>query len=363
MAQGWRGFEGKDRRNQLETSLGPCDIRTKDPSNAGLRIGDGAVETARSTFAVLMPDQQFDAETLVSWVKLYGAVEAGSNAANTLKAKGRDLERFLAFLDEKVRSDHPDQWTKPVTAAFIRHLEDGERKKATTANRMLATLKHCATWIHSRRPFLAGNPTSGIRELVTDEPTWKGLSDIQVMRLRSAAEQMVMLKNRKDPAPHRDRAVFLVLLFTGLRVSELLSLLKDQYPGKHFLDVKRKGKLRTAKVFVPPEAREALDQYLSKERGEGAGKLFLSQARGQLDRQHVDRLLKQLASLANSRLPVDEHVKLSPHVLRHTFLRKLTEKHGVHFAMEAAGHASSKYIWRYVRPNDEEKEAAIGGLF
>ena len=32
------------------------------------------------------------------------------------------------------------------------------------------------------------------------------------------------------------------------------------------------------------------------------------------------------------------------HVLRHTMLRRITEKHGVQFAMEAAGHASSKYI-------------------
>jgi hypothetical protein len=44
-------------------------------------------------------------------------------------------------------------------------------------------------------------------------------------------------------------------------------------------------------------------------------------------------------------------------------LRRITEKHGVQFAMEAAGHASSKYIWRYVKPSDAQREQALEELF
>ncbi|MBX9625552.1 MAG: tyrosine-type recombinase/integrase [Gemmataceae bacterium] len=302
-----------------------------------------------------------DPDSLAAWVRLYGAVEAGANAANTVIAKGRDLGQFMRFFADRVRSDHPDQWTKSVTAAFLRHLEDDEHKKPTTVNRMLATLRHCAGWVHHRRPFLAGDPCDGVRELVTTEPAWKGLSDVAVMRLRSAAEQLVHLKARRNQHPLRDRAIFLVLLHTGLRVSELLSLDRVQYRGRSFHDVKRKGKVRTAKVFVPPEAREALDAYLAA--AEDRGPLFPSRAGVRLARQHVDRLLKQLVAQANSRLPATEQIRLSPHVLRHTFLRKVTQKHGVEFAMEAAGHASSKYIWRYVRPSEEQKEAALEDLF
>lgn len=299
--------------------------------------------------------------SLADWVRLYGSVEAGANAANTVLAKARDLGQFMRFFADRVRSDHPDQWTKTVTAAYLRHLEDAEGKKPTTVNRVLATLRHCAAWVHHRRPFLAGDPCAGVRELVTAEPVWKGLSDVSVMRLRSAAEQLVHLKGRADQHPLRDRAIFLVLLHTGLRVSELLALDRPQYRGRSFYDVKRKGKVRTAKVFVPPEARDALDAYLAV--GGNGGPLFTSRAGVRLERQHVDRLLKQLAAQANSRLPAEEQIRLSPHVLRHTFLRKVTQKHGVEFAMEAAGHASSKYIWRYVRPSEEQKEAALEDLF
>jgi hypothetical protein len=31
--------------------------------------------------------------------------------------------------------------------------------------------------------------------------------------------------------------------------------------------------------------------------------------------------------------------------------------------MRAAGHASTKYIWRYVKPSDEQTEAALEDLF
>jgi integrase/recombinase XerD len=301
-------------------------------------------------------------ENLAAWFHRYLAEEAGANAANTFRAKSRDLSQFLHFLADQLRSDHPDDWTKSITAAFLRRLE-GQRRKPATANRVLSTLRHAASWIHERRPFLAGHPCRGIQELVMDEPAWKGLSDVEVMRLRSACEQLAALKNRKNQHAVRDRAIFLVLLHTGLRISELLALDRRQYQGKHFTDVRRKGKVRTAKVFLPPEAREALDAYLTEERGEEAGPLFRSRAGEPLQRQHVDRLLKQLAAQASSKLPKDEHVRLSAHVLRHTFLRRVTEKHGVQFAMEAAGHASSKYIWRYVKPSEEQREKALEELF
>jgi integrase len=66
---------------------------------------------------------------------------------------------------------------------------------------------------------------------------------------------------------------------------------------------------------------------------------------------------------ASAKLPPEERLQFSAHVLRHTFLRKLARKKGVEFAMEAAGHCSSRYIWRYVKPSEDEKAEAVEGLF
>jgi integrase/recombinase XerD len=249
-----------------------------------------------------------------------------------------------------------------VTGGFLRHLQ-GAGKKPTSINRGLATLRHCAGWLHRLRPFLAGNPFDRIGDLQLDDPEWKGLSSLEVTRLCSAAEQLLMLKTGKNQLPIRDHAIFLVLLNTGLRVSELLDLDLAQYEGKHFLNVKRKGKKVTRSVFLPRDARDALDLYVKEVRDAEAGPLFCSRQSHRLARQNVDVVLKEIAARANAKLPEKERISLSAHILRHTMLRRVTEQRGVHYAMELAGHTSSNYIWRYVQPSDEEKEKALEDLF
>ena len=282
-----------------------------------------------------------------------------------MKAKARDLKLFLRFFSEEVGTDHPDNWTRPVTQAFLRHLEDEMSRKGTTVNRVLATLRHCAGWIHQRRAFLAGNPTKGIRELRIGEPEWRGLSSREIMRLRSASEQLAALKGQANQAASRDKAVFTVLLHTGLRVSELLYLDRRQYDGKGFRDIKRKGKVRTGQLPLPSEAREALHLYLEErdKRWPKKGPLICTSRGERMARQQVDRVCKQIAAQANSKLSAAEQIRLSAHDLRHTFLRALARKKGVEFAMEASGHTSSRHIWRYVRPSEEEKAEAVEGLF
>jgi integrase/recombinase XerD len=308
----------------------------------------------------LIPHERRD--SLSAWLSLYMTAEAAGGAEQTFRAKRHDLEGFLGFFERATRSDHPDQWTRSVTAAFLKSLSSGGRKP-TTINRTLATLRHAANWMHRQRPFLAGNPTERIADVQTDAPAWKGLTDLELMRLRSAAEQLLRLKTAKNQHAVRDHAVFLCLLHTGLRVSELLSLDLSQHEGKCFRDVKRKGRRVSAKVFLAAEAREALDRYLDAVRGRAAGPLFLSRSRLRLQRSNVHDALKALAAQANARLAPEEHVALSAHVLRHTMLRRVAQKNGLEFAMELSGHSSSNYIWRYVQPGDEEKERAVEGLF
>ncbi len=74
-------------------------------------------------------------------------------------------------------------------------------------------------------------------------------------------------------------------------------------------------------------------------------------------------MLRRIASQANARLPEKDHIEVSPHVLRHTALRKWTEKKGVQFAQKIAGHASERYIWRYVTPSESEMDEAAESLW
>ena len=228
---------------------------------------------------------------------------------------------------------------------------------------MVATLKHAAGWVHRQRPFLAGNPCERVADITVEDPEWRGLEDLQVNRLKSAAEQLLSLSQRADQNPVRDHAVLLVLLHTALRVSELLALDLNQYEGKHLKSIRRKGKKVTRELLLAQPAREALDRYLDEVRGRGPGPLFQSRAGARLAPQNIDTLLKEIAAQANATLPQKEHIHLSAHMLRHTALRKAAEKQDVRYAMKLSGHTSSKYIWRYTEPSRREQEQALEELF
>jgi integrase/recombinase XerD len=69
--------------------------------------------------------------------------------------------------------------------------------------------------------------------------------------------------------------------------------------------------------------------------------------------------MQRIAGQANANRPEKEHIQVTAHVLRHTFLRKPAEAKGVHYAREASGHQSDRYIWRYVKP-DRQSLAEAG---
>ena len=215
--------------------------------------------------------------SLIAWFNLYMGIEAGDQDSNTFKAKQSDLSRFISYFRRVTGSDHPDQWTRSVSQGFVKELlrakseRTGKKLAPTTVNRVLATLRNTARWIHHQRVFLAGYPMERISDVSIPEPEWRGLADVDVTRLKSAAEQLVHIHTRVDQNALRDQVILLVMLDTAFRVSELVSLDLEQYEGKHFRNVKRKGNHVTDRVFVGQASRDALDRYIREIRGNGPG--------------------------------------------------------------------------------------------
>lgn len=322
-----------------------------------------AVDTAQ-----LMPVET-DRKSLLAWFNLYMSVEVGEPDSNTFKAKKADLERFLEYFRSTLGCDDVDLWSVSTSKGFLNHLlrakseRTGEKLAPSTINRVLATLRNAARWIHKHRPFPAGFPLERVKDIQLSEPTWKGLSDADITRLKVAADQLEKIQTRSMQQPARDQAMLLVLLGTALRASELLGLDFSQYEGKHFKNVKRKGNHVTSFVFIPQDAREGLDRYVKDVRGSAPGPLFQSRTGKALAPQNLAEALARIADQANARLPEGEQIHLHPHILRHTALRRMAERKGIRFAQQMAGHASTKYIWRYVRPSEDEMEQALEDLF
>lgn len=304
--------------------------------------------------------------SLVGWLLAYCHAEVAGAPKTTLDAKKRDLQLFLGYFSKMMRSDSIDDWTRSVTLGFVGWLEDeandGKGYAPTSINRTLATLRRAARWIQNRRAFLAGDPFERVSDLVVTIPPAKGLSTLQRRRVLAAADKLVALQAQANQQPKRKRALLVVLLETGMRISETLRLTLDQYDGKYFRNVKRKGKRRDD-VYVSPEAREALTDYFENERGRGPGPLFQSRGGGPMLRKDADRYLKQIASMANANVPEEERVNLHAHLMRHTALKQAEAKFGRAFAQKKSGNVGMQHIERYVQPADEDYEQAMDKLY
>ena len=330
-------------------------------------MSDVALLPAADEPQVLIPQKNRD--SLTAWLALYMKIDGEACAEQTRLAKTQDLEWFLDYFTTVVPTDDKTRWTRSISEGFQKELKKarsertGRKLAPATINRVFATLRTAAKWIHGHRPFPAGNPMDRISDLTTPEPTWQGLSDLQMVHMKEAADQMLTLATAANQWPKRDYALFHVLHVTAMRVSELIGLDIDQYDGRYLVNVQRKGKTVTPKMFLVKAARTYLDDYLDAERGRKPGPLFQTRTGKRFSIQQVDYLLKKLAGLANATLPAKEHIDVHPHILRHTMLRKVREEKGLEYAIEYAGHVSEKYIRRYTMPSEQETEAALEELF
>ena len=145
----------------------------------------------------------------------------------------------------------------------------------------------------------------------------------------------------------RDRAILECLYSTGLRVSELCSLNRDQVNLKtREFAVRGKGrKMRI--VFLSERAEEWIGQYL-KLRSDNYESLFISYSRKSKDKVDLDggesrRLQRDTieAIVAKYRRLAGIVKKVTPHTLRHSFATQLLQNGAdIRSVQEMLGHSS-----------------------
>ena len=298
---------------------------------------------------------------LVDLIRLYGQVQVAGQAENTIAAKARDLARFADFYRDLYGHTDPAEWYPSVTREFVKRLQRDRRFSDATVHRVYSTVRHFARWAHQHAfEFPHGCPTDGVKPPPAPDADWKGLERKDELRLLNAARTLEQRPGRGSNQGARDLALIHCLLGTGLRVSELLALDLEQYDGRAFQRVPQKGGGRRT-VNIAAEARESLERYL-EQRDDDAQPIFTTRTGRRMGRQQAYDVLKRAEKQANAHLPERERFTVTPHVLRHTLLRKLAEQKGLQYAQKQSGHRSDRYIWRYVQPSEPALEEALADL-
>lgn len=260
---------------------------------------------------------------------------------------------------------------KEYRAALYQEGSRGGAASPATVNLAMAALRSFFGWLHESGKIPA-NPGWGLRDIRTQETV-----DQQALRWLSRKEQRALLRailgeetpgkvrslrDLSDPVRLRDLALVGMMLYAGLRVSEVCALRRNDLPA----DILSRGAVVTVrsgkggkarKVPLGRELRAILLRYLSVVSVEPGGMLFPAlrgQGRGRgLTPRGVQYLVRRWGQRAG--IP-----DLSPHDLRHTFCKNLVDA-GVSLDRVAAlaGHESIQTTRRYTQPSAEDLSRAV----
>lgn len=243
----------------------------------------------------------------------YLMVEKGL-ARNSLDSYGRDMARYLDFL-EKRGCGAPAAVRSADVADFLSHLRDQglaprSRARALSAVRMF----HRFLLVEG---YADANPTA-----IIEAP--KTLAKLPQILSGREVEELLAAPGSDSPRDVRDRAMLELLYATGLRVSELVGLrVRDVNVTAGYLMAFGKG----GKERLVPMGESAcawVSRYLAEarpvmDRGGANVHLFLTRLGDRMTRQAFWNIIKKRALEAGIRKTI------SPHTLRHSFATHLLE--------------------------------------
>lgn len=262
--------------------------------------------------------------------------EKGSSPG-TVKTYTRIIQEFSEWL--KRNGGDMDRLTRVDVQQYIHHLEERGNSAATIQNKF-AALSVLVRYLG------AGDILQYIRRPEIRQSRHIAPKSLDRNELNRVLREVERTGNR------RDTAIIYLFVYSGLRVSEVVSLDREDVMIRERSGsvTVRKGKGNVARtVPIPVEARLHLSQYLET-RNDDHPALFLSNYQRRISVRSVQRIMEKFG--------------VHPHQLRHTYCRELVGA-GVDIATvaELAGHADINVTRRYAKPSAEELEKAIERAF
>jgi integrase/recombinase XerD len=281
-------------------------------------------------------------------------LEEDGKSAKTVESYVGDTSAFVAFLEGK-GVDFNGEMKRIYITSYRNYLIENQYE--------LATINKKVNSIHSFNRYLVDNGCSKkiVVDIAKDRVKLAYGSERQVEVLTDKQVERVLFYIQNDEkVSKRNRMIILLLLYTGLRVSELCDI---KTKNLDFLMAQLRvfgkgGKVR--EVPLKSEVVEAIKEYLverSTNPFADSEYLIIGQ-RGVLKRDAINTMLEKLT------LKIGIEVRLKPHMFRHTFCTRLVGK-GVPLTTvsKLAGHSSIDTTARfYINCSKEEKMRAVSLL-
>jgi integrase/recombinase XerD len=207
----------------------------------------------------------------------------------------------------------------PLVAAFLDHLERDRHNSVATRNNRLAAIHSLFGYLALQHPEHAGSiqrvlaipPKRAERNLVTY------LTEPEVDALLAACDQSTWTSRR-------DHAMLALTIQTGLRISELAALTRQDVTLTVGANVHTLGKGRKERrTPLVPATKVILKAWLRHHPGAPDDPLFPTITRRRLSRDAIERRLAHHVALASKSCPSIKTKHVTMHTLRHTAAMRL----------------------------------------
>ncbi len=263
-------------------------------------------------------------------------IQAVRNASpHTVRGYATDIVQFIEFLEAEDIVDSLRDVDSKILRRYLARLQRNSMCKASIA-RKLASLRAFFKYL-LRKGTIELDPTTGVTSPKLDKRLPKFLRTEHIEALMTAPDTA-------KPLGARDAAFLEVLYASGIRVSELVGMDMRDLDLKTG-EVKVMGKGSKERITLLGKAAcGALGAYINSGRrtllarrsdGLNENALFLNKDGYRISARSISRLLDKYFAA------VSDEMKISPHVLRHTFATHMLENGAdLRSIQELLGHAS-----------------------
>lgn len=279
---------------------------------------------------------------------------------HTVSAYRDTFRLLLGFVQKRLRKAPSDldlqDLDAPMIGAFLEDLEKERHNSVRTRNARLAAIHSLFRYAALRAPNHAA-----LIQRVLAIPHKRFDRALVTFLEPSEVEALLSAPDGQSWIDRRDHALLCVAVQTGLRVSELIQLNRQDVhlgPGAH---VRCQGKGRKERCTpLTSQTVAALKTWLQESPSLPSDPLFPNRCGGRLSRDAIEQLLKKYVAKAQSSCPSLRGKRISPHVLRHTNAMRLLHA-GVDQSVIALwlGHESIETTQIYLHADLSLKERAL----
>lgn len=289
-------------------------------------------------------------------------IQANNYSEETLYNYERDLATFDGFLVHELGSLPFHKVTKRTVEQFKAYLNSRDRKTAQGNE----SEKHLTSGSINRTLTSLRRYLSYLIDMDTDVPVPPG--SIKLLRMGKKHGQVAELKElielieaptkfEKDKTVAlRNRAALETLFASGMRISELINLKRNQLDKSGRIFIQGKGKKQRF-IYLTDRAKKHIDAYL-KTRTDDFPYLFIPNRglNATNERKHISPNYLQM-KIKKYRELLGINVPTSAHSLRHGFATYLAEQGANPAAIQILlGHESLETTTRYVHASDKYAE-------